>query len=718
MREAKSFCRICHAGCGTVLTIDDHDRIVGIRGDGDNEMSHGYACFKGLQARDAHHGEARLLHALKRQLDGSHAPISSEQALDEIAEKMQLIRDRDGSKAIGLYAGGGAFLSSAALPIYTNFLSAIGSDQWFTPSTIDQPNKAVSAGRMGAWAPGIHSLDRSEVLLLLGTNPLVSHLASAVLVADSTRRLKAAKARGLKLICIDPRRTETARHSDLHLQPIPGQDPAILAGLIRLILSEGWEDRKFCAQHIGASRLSDLRKAVEPCTPEAMERRAGLEPGQLRAVAEMFARDHKMGPAIMTTGGSFASYANLARHLLDLLNILCGRFNRAGDHIEINMFAPVGPIYAEVTPPTRHWEAAPPSRIRGVGSIMNQKLTPTLADEILEPGEGQIKCLIMAGGNPAAIVPDESRIVKAIRSLELSVTIDPWMTASARLSDYVLAPTLTYERADLPLTYGGKLFQHKAYGHFTPAIVSPPKGSDVIDDWYFFWAIASRLGCQIIYEGKTPLDMSVPPTTEELLAIRCEGSRVNLEELKHYPSGKDLDHENSVVASPRLGKQTLFDVMPEDVAGELKEFLGTESHLGSPVSNGRHFRFLLSSRRSLHLLNSTYTQLPEVIKRNPSNPAFINPLDMREQGIEPGDLIEIESDHARISAVAQPDEDMRRGVISLMHGWTSADAKQGGVKSNVNALIDVTTNIGTINAMPRMSAIPVNIHRLPEAPPA
>jgi anaerobic selenocysteine-containing dehydrogenase len=235
MRKASSFCRVCHAGCGVALTIDDLDRIVDIRGDRNNMMSKGYACFKGIQAAAAHHGPERLLHSLKRQADGSHARIPSERALDEIAEKIRMIRDRNGPDAIALYAGGGTFFCASMIPMYGAILAALGSESFFTPLTIDQPNKYVSADRMGGWGPGIHDLEHSEVALLLGTNPLVSHQAYGLLLADPTRRLKAAKARGLRLICIDPRYTETARQADIYLQPVPGQECAsqCAAGLWR-----------------------------------------------------------------------------------------------------------------------------------------------------------------------------------------------------------------------------------------------------------------------------------------------------------------------------------------------------------------------------------------------------------------------------------------------------------------------------------------------------
>ena len=123
---------------------------------------------------------------------------------------------------------------------------------------------------MGAWAAGTNDLDESEVVLILGVNPLVSH-GLPVMAADPVRRLKRARARGTKIICIDPRRTETGQFADLLLQPLPGQDVAIMAGIIRLVLANGWEDTDFCASHIGAQRMADLRAAFDLIMPPAGE---------------------------------------------------------------------------------------------------------------------------------------------------------------------------------------------------------------------------------------------------------------------------------------------------------------------------------------------------------------------------------------------------------------------------------------------------------------
>ncbi|MEP6786101.1 MAG: molybdopterin-dependent oxidoreductase [Sphingomonadales bacterium] len=715
--EYASFCRICTAGCGTRLTVDEQGHIVRIVGDDQNELSSGYACFKGLQSGLAHRDPQRVVRPLKRQADGSFVEIPMEQALDEIAARIDELMAESGPNAIALFAGNGSMMNQTAVGMNRHFLHAIGSEQYFTTVTIDQSGKMVAAGRMGGWAAGAVDLDEMDVLMLFGVNPFIAHSTMSVLGIDPVKRLKRARQRGLKLIVVDPRRTETAVHADLAFQPYPGEDATIAAGLIHLILAEGWHDAAFCERYVGAERLAMLKEAVSPFTPEIAERRAGLEPGSLRSIADLFARQNKRGQALTGTGPNMSQYSNLAVHMVQLLNVICGRFPREGQRISyVDMLNPPKEVYAEVVPASRPWEKFPASRIRGAGNFFGERVSGTLTDEILTPGADRIRALIVDGANPMTSLPDRDKTHKAMQALDLLVVIDTWETPTTQHAHYILPTKMQYERPDMSPGHPALKFYPGAWAQFTPAIVAPPEGAEVVDDWYVFWALAKRLGVTINFSGLRAMTGDEPPTTEDLIAILLERSQTSLDELSGYPHGRQFPMEGGAIKPPRPEHNAQFDVMPADVLDELRRYMD-EPVARKRAGTGREFTHLLSTRRMRDMYNSYGILMPTVRKRNKYNPAYLHSDDLAELGIEPGTLVEIVSAHGRTQAILELDDTMRRGVVALSQGWGGTPGKENIMVdgSCVNALIDTDTHYENINAMPHMTAVPVRFVPVPQS---
>src|SRR5215813_8421943 len=211
----RSFCRFCHAVCGIEVDVED-GRVLDVRGDKRHPVSQGYLCVKGKELAAQHVHPERLRGAKKRMADGTFVDLPSEQALDEIAVRLREIIARDGPGAVAVYSGTHG-LFSAAKPTIIAWITALGSPWYFTPNTIDQPSQQTAWARHGTWDAGVNRFVDADVLLFVGNNPGVSAFSreGGPPYANGFKHLQDAKRRGVKIIAIDPRRTELARIADV-----------------------------------------------------------------------------------------------------------------------------------------------------------------------------------------------------------------------------------------------------------------------------------------------------------------------------------------------------------------------------------------------------------------------------------------------------------------------------------------------------------------------
>jgi anaerobic selenocysteine-containing dehydrogenase len=343
--------------------------------------------------------------------------------------------------------------------------------------------------------------------------------------------------------------------------------------------------------------------------------------------------------------------------------------------------------------------------------MYGQKMAGAIADEILTPGEGQLRALLVVGGNPANALPDRRHAIEALAALDLLVSIDPFMSETARLAHYVLPPTLMFETADLPL-WGETIAYPTPFAQYGPAIMQPPADSEVAPDWYVFWSLAKRLGLALSFGG-VELDMNTEPTTEQLLEILMRDARVPLADIKQFPSGKNFELEPVHVeaAQPkRAGNR--FEVAPADVCAELKEVFREPLGANTQIRDGRTFQFRLAVRRVRDVMNTTYRDLSEIRRRMPFNPLYMHPEDMAANRFENNAEVDIVSAHGAIRARVEADDSMRRGVVSICHGWGRAPGAESYEQdgASVNDLIpDTEPYIERINSMPWYTAVPVDV---------
>ena len=710
-----SYCRVCPALCGIEVEVDrDTQTVVHVRGDRKHPLSLGYTCAKGRALPEEVHSPDRLDGARRRRPDGRFEPIATADAIEEIAARLVEIIDVHGPRSVGLYVGtrGYEVLQLAGARAW---LRGIDSPSFYSTYTIDQPGKDLARARHGSWPAGFQDVATSDVVMLVGTNPMVSSVTSYIAMPTTNLRmeLRRMRERGMRLIVVDPRRTETAAHADAHLRPRPGTDAIVLAGMVRVILDEARHDQSFVDQFTRGA--ADLREAVAPFTPTFVEARSEVPAAELVEASRMFAAGPR-GCAVGGTGINMSPHPTLNEYLLLCLNTLCGRYRKAGDRVtnpgaltrgRSLVEGPRGPRSI-----TGRGDAQP--RVRDLQSFYDQLPSAALADEILEPGEGQMRALIVSGGNPLVALPDTRKTARALESLELLVSLDVRLAQTAAISDYVIACPMSLEKADS--TLASDLRFPVPFAQFTPAVVPP--APELVEEWDFFRRLAAAMGTPWDLSGRVglPIPVEVQPTNDDrpvtsvdLWEQLCGAGPVAFDALRAHPHGLLPEvPETFVEASPDVVRdEDRLQLADRVMLAELAEIAKEE------VTSGRDsaWPFLLTSRRMIEYYNSWGQDIPAVRARYGANPAFVHPDDLAPLGLVDGTLARIESEHGAIEVVVEAAPDLARGTVSLAHCWgggpDGGDVRLAG--SAVNVLVDNANPFSDEVGMARQSAIPVRI---------
>ena len=724
-----SLCRLCHAMCPIVVDIEDGVPLR-VRGNRQSPAYHGYCCSKGQAAPDHIRHPERLLHSLKRQPDGSYRPIAVDVAMDEIAERLSAIISEHGARSLAIYFGTLSAPYPGSSMLAGSWVTMLGSPMIFSSGTIDQPGKYIANAMLGRWLAGPDAFGESDVWMTFGGNPIVTHVGG-IPSQNPGRRLKNRLDAGMKLIVIDPRRSETAERAHIHLQPRPGEDASLLAAMLRVVIEEELYDREFVEEHVEG--LQRLRGEVEPFTLAVAAARADVPERQVAEAARVFATARR-GLAVGATGANMSGHSTLVEYLLLCLNTICGRFVREGEAIaNPGVFRPRATPRAQALGPRPYEKLGVKMSARGLEESASGLPTAALADQMLHDGPERVRALFSSGGNPAAAWPDQQRTVEALEKLDLCVQVDIKMSATAKMADYVIAPKVSFE---VPcFSYGAESIESfsvlwgmtEPFGMVAPALVDPPEGSDLIEEWEFFYGLAQRMGVQLFTafipsltatDREVPepqaVDMKIKPTTDQLFELLAHGSRISLDEVKRHPNGALFPE--SIRALPRAADSS--ERLCVGNATMLSELGEVFEEPAVALAGSREYPYQLVCRRQRNVYNSSLRDLSRLARREGThNPAFMHPQDLHELALEAGDAVEIRSAHGSIPALVEPDTTLRRGLVSMAHSFGGAPGEKSDfrqVGSNTSVLISVEDGYDRISGLPRMSAIPVNVRLLLE----
>ena len=508
-RVVRSFCRICTAICGIKVEVEG-DRVIRVRGDEEHPLSHGYTCAKGRALPEIHHHPDRIERPRLRR-DGALEPVTWDDALDDLGDRLRSIVDEDGPGAIGVYFGSGLGMDAAGYRMMEALFAAIGTPAKFSPLTIDGTAKTLVSHLVGGF-PGFTGhidYERTKLVLYIGVNPVVSH-GHNIALSDPISAIRAVRDHA-EVWVLDPRRTETARLATRHLAPRPGTDHAVLAFLVRELLRDG-ADPDALEHTVGRDELAG---AIEPFTVGHAAEVAGLAEADLQ---DLLTAVRSAGPVAIHTGTGVtmgAANGNVTAWLSWVLMIVTGAMNQPGgiwfhpgfnlqfDSFELPVLAP-GDLFG---PGPRSRPDAP--------SFLGEWPCAVLPDEI---EAGHIRAVLNLGGSLLASFPDVSVLEPALRSLEVLATTEIIANPTTAISTHVLPTKDQLERADVTLW---DFLVPSVSAQRTPAVVEPV--GDRRSAWWVLAEIGRRLGHDLADPDAT--DASMLAATMAAAALRVRRGR-------------------------------------------------------------------------------------------------------------------------------------------------------------------------------------------------
>ncbi len=691
--EHPTFCRICEASCGLVATVQD-GVVTKLRPDPEHPLSQGAACPKGIAMTQIHGDPDRVLHPLRRRADGAgFEQVSWDVALDDIGTRLSTIRAEHGGGAIGWYMGNpGAF--SYSHPVWVKgFLDALGSQHYYTASSQDVSNRfAASAMLYGSPAVvPIPDLDHTDLLLVVGANPFVSH--ASLLTAPRIREdLRAIVGRGGRVVVVDPRRTETARAFE-HVAIRPDTDAWLMLGLLHVLFAENLADRAALSrQATGSGWLESVVRAV---TPEDAAAQTGIPAQTITTLA----RDLAAAPSAAVygrTGSCLGRFGTLVSFLMDAVNVVTGNLDRRGGAV-FGLPAISLDEAAEKTGLDTYGKHH--SRVGGFPDVLGAMPATLIPREITTPGEGALRALLVSAGNPVLSVPDGNAMRSALKSLDLMVSIDLYVTETNRESDYILPATSFLEREDLPLAL--LAFARTPYVQWTEAIV-PPAG-EARQEWEIIEAIADRMGIVASTEpalrllGRFGIKLSPRRMADVLLrtgrdgdlfGLRRSGPRLTLAKVAAAPHGLLLGDQlpTGILRQKVRHGDGRVHLDPAPIAGELQRLL-EDGRAGEDPA----FPVRLIGLRELRSHNSWMHNAPKLMAGSArTHAARVHPDDAGALGVGDGGTIRIISKDGTIEVAVKVTDEVTPGVVAVPHGWGHHGGWQvanaaGGVNVNVLA---------------------------------
>jgi len=706
-------CPLCEACCGLEISVNN-GQVTRIRGDEQDVLSAGYVCPKAVALKDLHEDPDRLRTPLIKR-NGVFEAASWEEAFAEIERRLTPLLAAHGCQATGVVVGNPSAHKIGLLTYFGKLARALGTPNVFSASTLDQMPKQLASGLMfGHWLSiALPDITRTELLLLIGANPLVSN-GSMWTVPDFRGKAKALQARGGKLIVIDPRRTETAAVADEHHFIRPGADVFLLAAMVQTLFAENLLRLGAVAEWVNGVQAVD--QAVAPFTPEVVAVRCGMAADTIRELARALARTERAA-VYGRIGTCTQSYGTLASWLVDVLNVLTGHLDQPGGALFAKSAAFASnttgkPGIGKGIATGRHH-----ARVSGAPEVYGELPITCLAEEIETAGPGQLRALFTVATNPVLSSPNGPRLAAALEQLDLMVSLDIYLNETTRHADVILPGRSPLEDWHYDVAFPQLSWRNHA--RYSPAVL--PAADDMPEEWQTLLrlaAIARGEGAQADIDALDDVQFA-----EDAQRLAGPHAGAVIEATRHLKGPQRLLDvaRRSGPYGDRFGIKpeglTLAKVMAANTRGgidlgelqpRIPELLRTPSgkiELAPPLLlqdlkraahdlKGLEPDLVIIGRRDVRSNNSWMHNLPTLAKGPFRCTALVHPLDAARLKLTDGTLAHITSAHGSIQAQVQISDEMMPGVVSLPHGWghdlpgakLSLAAQRPG--ANLNALLN------------------------------
>ncbi|MBC7563937.1 MAG: molybdopterin-dependent oxidoreductase [Gemmatimonadaceae bacterium] len=728
-------CTLCEAMCGVVITTSG-PRVTGIRGDPDDPFSKGHICPKAVALQDIHDDPDRLRLPMRRTGREWH-PVSWDEALDEAATRLTAVQQAHGRDALAVYLGNPTVHSLGAMLFAPGLVRALRTRNRYSATSVDQLPHHVAAMTMFGHALliPIPDIDHTQHLLIFGANPAASNgsLMTAPGVSD---RIKAIRARGGRVVLIDPRRTETAALANAHHFIRPGTDALLLLAILHVVFADGSVRVDHHASYLNG--LDDLRALVSRFPPARVSAITGITADTISTIARDFTAA-PMAVAYGRVGVSMQEFGGLACWLISALNVVTGRLDVRGgamftrpavDILKADQRSPDGLRFGRWT-----------SRIRGLPEFAGELPVSALAEEIETAGPGQVRALLTHAGNPVLSTPNGQRLERAIASLEYHVAIDFYLNETTRHANLILPPTFALERDHYDLVFHTLAVRNTA--KYSPAVFERP--DDARHDWEILNGLTWRMtGTRAARVKAAALSLLTPRRMVDIglrqgpygTGFRPFGGGLRMQTLEQQPHGVDLGPLQPALPGRLRTADRRMQLAPALLLADVDrlEATLTSTHLSTSdtpratalvdsvtdaavrqQSNGVTDGSLsLIGRRALRSNNSWMHNSERLVRGRNRCTLLMHPDDAAARALCDGNEVRITS---RVGVVVVPLEvtdSVMPGVVSLPHGW--GHGRDGTRLSIANAHAGVSINdltddqrIDTLTGNAGFSGVPVQV---------